>query len=92
MPRNPLSIVETSRYVETLLQLRLTDRQADELIRGALFIIARNPREGIRIAPNSHVWAIFFDAPTALTESYVLYYAFDNEKIYLLALRPCSED
>ena len=79
MPRSPLSIVETSQYVETLRQLKLSDREADELLHGVLFVVARSLREGVRIAPGSRVWAISFDDPTTLTESYILYYTFDTE-------------
>jgi hypothetical protein len=92
MPRSPLSIVETGHFLEILRQTHLSHREADDLLRGVLFVIARSPREGVRIAPGSRVWAMTFESPASPDQTYVLYYTFDAEKIYLLALRHSTED
>jgi len=92
MPHSPRSIVETSHYVGILRQLKLSSREADELLRGVLFVVARSPRDGVRIAAGSHVWAIAFENPTASTQSYLLYYTFDSAKVFLLALRRSDEN
>ncbi len=92
MPRNPLSIVETSHYRESIRELGLSPRQEDELLEGVLFVIARDPTEGTRITSGSRVWAMPFESIDSATESFVLYYSFDLKKIHLLALRQSNDE
>jgi hypothetical protein len=92
MPPNLRSVVETTQFSTTLKQLRLTHRESDTILEGVLFVVARNPREGIRIAPGSHVWAISFESPISRSDSFILYYTFDAQHVFLLALQQTTSD
>jgi len=84
-------IIHSPRFNRELDSLLPGAKRADEFVRGAEWILSRNPETGHRISENSAVWMI---ALTELSETtpIVLYYTFDDEKVWFLSIQETEFD
>jgi hypothetical protein len=82
-------IVEDPLFEQDLSKLEFDAIRADEFTEGAKFILSRNPEYGTRIAKN--VWFLPMWRPGE-GKSVNLYYTFDRDRVYFLALQAASEE
>jgi len=82
-------IVKNPLFEQDLSKLEFDAVRADEFTEGAEFILSRNPEYGTKIARD--VW---FLPMWRLGEgrSVNLYYTFDSDRVYFLALQPASDE
>jgi hypothetical protein len=78
-------ITETDRFCDELRRMQPDARRADELIDGVKWILGKNPRDGVRAAPESSVWMAFSNEYSSV-EPAVVYYTFDAETVFLLSI------
>jgi hypothetical protein len=86
---NYREIVKNPGFEQDLSKLEFDAIRADEFTDGAEFILSRNPEYGTKIAQN--VWFLPMWRPGE-GRSVNLYYTFDSDHVYLLALQPASEE
>jgi len=82
-------IVKNPRFEQDLAQLEFDAVRADEFTEGAEFVLSRNPEYGTKIARD--VWFLPMWRP-AEGKSVNLYYTFDGDRVYFLALTRASEE
>jgi hypothetical protein len=82
-------IVKNPLFEQDLSRLEFDAVRADEFTEGAEFVLARNPEYGTKIGV--HVWFLPMWRPGE-GKSVNLYYTFDSDHVYFLALRPASEE
>ena len=81
----PRQVIREGRFERELRALISDAREADAYIEAAEFVLARDPKAGEQIAPNSRVWGLPM-AP-ASDKQVALYYTFDDETVTLLSIR-----
>jgi hypothetical protein len=82
-------IVKNPGFEQDLSQLEFDAVRADQFTDGAEFVLSRNPEYGTKVAKNVWflpMWRI------AEGRSVNLYYTFDLDHVYFLALQPASEE
>jgi hypothetical protein len=82
-------IVKNPGFEQDLSQLEFDAVRADEFTEGAEFILSRNPEYGTRIAKS--VWFLPMWQP-AEGKRVNLYYTFNNDKVFFLALKRATEE
>lgn len=82
-------IVKNPLFEQDLSKLEFDAVRADEFTEGAEFVLSRNPEYGTKIAKN--VWFLPMWRPGE-GKSVNLYYAFDSDHVYFLALQAASEE
>lgn len=85
-------IVEENSFSEQLAALEDNAKRADELIQGVGWILARNPRMGWQVSPESKVWMIFSNSDFADIDDLTIYYTFNAEHVYLLAIEKADRE
>ena len=82
-------IVKNPLFEQDLSKLEFDAVRADEFTQGAEFILSRNPEYGTKISRD--VWFLPMWQPSE-GRSVSLYYTFDQDHVYFLAVQPASED
>lgn len=82
-------IVKNPRFEQDLGQIHFDAMRADEFTEGAEFVLSRNPEYGTKIAKG--VWFLPMWRP-AEGKNVNLYYTFDSDHVYFLALEPASDE
>jgi hypothetical protein len=82
-------IVKNPLFEQDLSKLEFDAVRADEFTEGAEFVLSRNAEYGTRIARD--VWFLPMWRPGE-GRSVNLYYTFDQDHVYFLALQPASEE
>jgi len=82
-------IVKNPRFEQDLAQLEFDAIRADEFTEGAEFVLSRNPEYGTKITRD--VWFLPMWRPGE-GKNVNLYYAFDKDHVYFLALERASEE
>lgn len=85
----PRSVIEQPRYQQEARGLFGTARNSDAALRGILAVIARNPQAGSTVG-NAGLWYASADG-MAITPL-VVFYRFDDEKLYLESVIPEMPD
>ena len=83
MPQDPLrmrDVVRSPRFEADMRGISGNAKKADEFLEGVELIISRNPQMGTCVGPASHVWFI-----PGHTVDVVIYYAFNDNYVYLLS-------
>lgn len=83
------SIVKNPRFEQDLSQLEFDAVRADEFTEGAEFVLSRNPEYGTKITKD--VWFLPMWRP-AEGRNVNLYYTFDQDHVYFLALQLATEE
>jgi len=80
-------VVKETRFEEQLADIEPNVKRADEFVEGAEWTLSRDPTaKGTQVADNSCVWFLpTNDVPAA--PSLVIYYTFDEKKVYLLSIQ-----
>ncbi len=82
MKRN---IVYEKQFDVELATIEPDSERADDLIRGIAWVLQRDPRHGTRVTSDPPVWFVpacdLYDLP------YVIYYTFDEKKVYFVSIR-----
>jgi hypothetical protein len=80
MPESlPRQVIREHLFEETLSSLIRDDREADEFVEAAEFVLARNPEVGSLLHPDRHVW--FVPMSPIAGRQVSLYYTFDDETV-----------
>jgi hypothetical protein len=82
-------IVKNPLFEQDLSKLEFDAVRADEFTEGAEYVLSRNPEYGTKIAKN--VWFLPMWRPSE-GKSVNLYYTFDSDHIFFLALQAASEE
>jgi hypothetical protein len=82
-------IVKNPLFEQDLSKLEFDAVRADEFTEGAEFVLSRNAEYGTRIARD--VWFLPMWRPGE-GRSVNLYYTFDQDHVYFLALQPASDE
>ena len=82
-------IVKDPRFEQDLAQIEFDAIRADEFTEGAEFVLSRNPEYGTKITRN--VWFLPMWRPGE-GKNVNLYYTFDRDHVYFLALTRASEE
>jgi len=82
-------IVKEPQFEDELRELESDQLRADEFVEGAEFVLSRNPEYGTHIG--KHVWFLPMWS-VSKGKSVSLYYAFDNDRVFLLSLRIATDD
>jgi hypothetical protein len=82
-------IVKNPGFEQDLAQLEFDAIRADEFTEGAEYVLSRNPEYGTQIHKN--VWFLPMWRPGE-GKNVNLYYTFDKDRVYFLALQRASED
>lgn len=83
-------IVHERRFVAELAALEPNAKRADEFIRGAEFVLGRDPHEGKQVA-NSPVWAYPQENIKGLIPL-ILYYCFDENRVWFMSIQTTGFD
>lgn len=83
----PRTVVRESAFEDERHVLIRSAVRADEYVEGAEFSLARDPVIGMPLE-DSYVWSLAM-APIG-GRQIVLYYAFDDRTVWLMALRPLA--
>ncbi len=85
------TIIKEAVFEQQATMLIGSARRADEFLRGAEWLLARDPRScGRRVAPESSVWRMVHDEGADMTPI-ALYYTFDADTVYLLEVETPDE-
>jgi hypothetical protein len=82
-------IVRNPRFEQDLSTLEFDAVRADEFTEGAEFVLSRNPEYGTLVG--KHVWFLPMWQPNK-GKRVNLYYTFDRDSVYFLALQQAAED
>lgn len=83
--RKHREIVEEHRFTEELAKLIGNARRADEFVDGAVWVLSRDPKSGTPIGKGPvHFLPV---GGSAIIDPVVLYYTFDDERVYFLSIR-----
>jgi len=82
-------IVKNPLFEQNLSQLEFDAIRADEFTEGAEFVLSRNAEYGTQITKD--VWFLPMWRPGE-GKNVNLYYTFDRDHIYFLALQPATEE
>ena len=79
-------IVEEHGFAEELGKLIGNARRADEFVEGAKWVLSRYPEAGTPIGTKGLVYFLPIGDST-VADSVVLYYTFDEGRVYFLSIR-----
>jgi hypothetical protein len=82
----PRQVIREHLFEETLSALIPDSRKADDFVQGAEFVLARNPKTGSPLNPGGKVWLL--PMSTVGVKQVSLYYTFDDQTVWLLAIMP----
>lgn len=85
------SIVYDPEFDKELAAISHDFQRADEFIFGVDWILARQPEVGQQLRPDSPVWQISA-ADFPHTPAVVIFYAFDDDRVYVLAIKMISRN
>lgn len=77
-------IIKERRFERELRAIEANPHRADELLEGVEFTLARDPREGVQLAPQCPVW--FMPVGRDNTSGIAVFYTFDNNRVILLSI------
>lgn len=63
--------------------------RADDFVRGVMWVLQRDPQSGTYLS-NSDPPVWFVPAPDLFDLPYVMYYTFDQKKVFMLSIRPAD--
>lgn len=66
-----------------LLAIEPNSAAADELIEGAVWVLSRDPRQGVQLSPHSPLWYFEIVGP----HHCILYYTFDDNEVLLISIQ-----
>lgn len=82
----PREVIYFKSFEKELKAVVSDAKRADEFLRGAEWIVCRNPRYGTQMAPDSPVWFLpIIDIPGH--PSVILYYTFNDRFVGLLSIQ-----
>lgn len=79
-------IVEEPLFVDELAVIERDARRSDEFIDGAKWVLARDPKRGTQVGPDSCVWFLPMNDVPGMP-SLILYYTFDEKMVYFLSIQ-----
>jgi hypothetical protein len=88
MPLRIRTCVKEKRFERELAAIQPVAHLADELIAGVEFVLAREPRTGVQLAPKCPVWFIATDESEASRIG--VFYAFNANEVILLSVTQAS--
>jgi len=82
-------IVEEPQFSVELQELEPDAVRADDFVDGAKWVLSRNPEVGKKIG--QLVWFLAM-ARSATGPAMVLYYTFDDDRVFLLSIQPAADE
>jgi hypothetical protein len=81
----PRTVIREHSFERNLAALFSDEREADDFVEAAEYILARNPKAGLLLYPNGSVW--FLPMAPISGAQVSLYYTFDDRTVWLFALK-----
>jgi hypothetical protein len=81
----PRTVIREHSFERDLAALIADQREADDFVEAAEYILARDPKAGALLYPNGSVW--FLPMAPAAGNEVILYYAFDDLYVWLFAIK-----
>jgi len=78
------TIIESRQFQRELEEIATDHVDADSLVDGAKWLLARDPYAGVQLEPKSRVWFLAIDPPEA--KSVGLYYTFDDDTVHFMSI------
>ena len=81
----PRTVIREHTFERNLAALISDEREADDFVEGAEFVLARDPKAGSLLYANGSVW--FLPMAPISGRQVSLYYTFDEHTVWLFAIK-----
>ena len=81
----PRQVIREHSFEKAIAAIIEDEREADDFVDGAEFILSRDPKSGFLLYPNGSVW--FLPMCPVGGKQVTLFYTFNDEKVWLFGIR-----